>query len=99
MDIVTYAALQNKIKQSIGEINIPENVSEFNNDADYQSFQQVLALLQGGIVRSLSVNSTHAQCPSAKCVYDRMGGLQFEVSTTAPVYSDNQIITFLVEDD
>lgn len=96
MDIVTYGALQKKIKEGSGELNIPTNVSAFVNDVGYQTEQQIQAYIASGIVTSLTASASHGQCPSAKAVYDTLGGLHFAVSESAPTVDDSSLITFVV---
>lgn len=52
---------------------------------------------QGNKVTSLSTSSTHTQYPSAKAVYDALGGLTLKVATSAPTVDDRSVITFVVE--
>ena len=51
----------------------------------------------GNKVTSLSASSTDTQYPSAKAVYDALGGLTLKVATSAPTVDDRSVITFVVE--
>lgn len=48
-------------------------------------------------VTSLSASSTDTQYPSAKAVYNALGGLTLKVSTSAPTVDDRSVLTFVIE--
>lgn len=95
MDVVTYAALQKKIKESTGEIKIPTEVSAFSNDAGYQTAGQVSSAIAERIVTALDATSTDSSLPSAKLVYELLAGLRLVVGTSLPSVDDRSVLTIV----
>ncbi len=54
--------------------------------------------LSSNKVTALSASSTDAQYPSAKCVYDRMGGTSIAVVSALPTNPDADTLYFVMED-
>lgn len=66
-----------------------------NSDNTIISYIRTLVSFNDNVTGELNASSTDTQIPSAKAVYDALGGLKIAVSNTVPTVDDRSVLTIV----